>query len=632
MERNGCCKWKKKLRMKHVLVRLAFTFAAGGLAAYCTGGTLQAEAKCVSVLGYEDTVFDSSYVHHLDIIIDEDEWDYMLENAKDEAYVMCSLDYDGEHLDNVGIRPKGNSSLGIVNMLGSEKYNMKLEFDHFVNGQTLHGLDKMALNNFLTDPSCMKDYLAFTMFQSTDIPAPCTAYVMITLNGEPFGLYLALEVPEKSFLQRWFGSVDGNLYKPDIGFENLKVKFSPELNDEAMELLSGDLYSNYGRGDRIDPLNDVMSMMFHDMSFFNFDVAAGCYVGDSPAAYKCIFDSAVFTPTLEHKNQFIASVKDICSDSPDKPLIDTEAVLRYFAVHNFLDNFDSYNSPFAHNFYYCMNDGKLSFVPWDYNSSFGGMGYNVCAESLLRPYSDVIDIDLTVHGGEAMSEEVSRVNYPIDTPFYGIDGENRPLFSSLICYDDYKEQYHEYMRDFITDFFADNHFENLYQETREMIRPYVEQGMTMYTVKQFEEGAQMVHDFSLLRRESINRQLDGVLPSTFEGQQKDYSQLVETGDLDLVKGADFSCFVAALTGMNHDQIGEVADIFKKYLGEDERDVRGLNQLLYDAERMKPLTVELFKQESVQKQVLKLLAEPLRNLLAVLLLCASIPLVKRHKRQ
>lgn len=632
MKKNGC--WKvKNDKIKLSLLRMAAVFAAaGGLASCGTVSALQAEAECVSVLGYENTVFDTSYVHRLDITIADDEWKYMLENAKDEAYAMCSLDYDGEHLDNVGIRPKGNSSLGIINMLGSEKYNMKLEFDHFVSGQTLHGLDKMALNNFLTDPSCMKDYLSFAMLQSAGIPASCTSYVMITLNGEPFGLYLALEVPEDSFLQRWFGTFDGNLYKPDVGFENLKFKFSPEQNDEAMELLSGDLYKDYGSGDRIDPLSDAMDMMFQDMSFYNFDVAAACYAGDSPAAYKCIFDSAIYTPTPEHKRQFIASAKDICSDSPDKPLIDTEAVLRYFAVHNYLDNFDSYTSSFGHNFYYCMNDGKLSFIPWDYNSAFGGIGYNVCINSLLRPYSDVIDIDLSVHGGEAMSEEVSRVNYPIDTPFYCTSGENRPLFYSLVCHDKYKEQYHGYMRDFITEFFADDHFEQLYNETREMIRPYVEQGMTMYTVQQFDEGAQTVHDFCLLRRESIQRQLDGVLPSTFEGQKKDHSQLVETGDLDLVKGADISCYVPALTGMDHDEIGEIADVFKRYLGEDERDIRGLNRLLYDSERMKPLTAELFRLDSVRRLVLKTSAEPLRNLFAVVLLCVSIPIVRRHKRR
>ena len=38
---------------------------------------------------------------------------------------------------------------------------------------------------------------------------------MITVNGEPWGLYLAVEGVEDSFLRRNYGTDHGDLYKPD---------------------------------------------------------------------------------------------------------------------------------------------------------------------------------------------------------------------------------------------------------------------------------------------------------------------------------------------------------------------------------------------------------------------------------
>ena len=37
----------------------------------------------------------------------------------------------------------------------------------------------------------------------------------MTINGVDWGLYLAVEVMEESFIERYFGSAEGNLYKPE---------------------------------------------------------------------------------------------------------------------------------------------------------------------------------------------------------------------------------------------------------------------------------------------------------------------------------------------------------------------------------------------------------------------------------
>ena len=67
---------------------------------------------------YEYTIFDDSYVHTLNIEVDEGDWNEMLENAMAEEYISCNVTIDGETLYNVGIRPKGNTSLSSVASMG----------------------------------------------------------------------------------------------------------------------------------------------------------------------------------------------------------------------------------------------------------------------------------------------------------------------------------------------------------------------------------------------------------------------------------------------------------------------------------------------------------------------------------
>ncbi len=58
----------------------------------------------------------------------------------------------------------------------------------------------------------MKDYLSYQMMGYFGVDAPLCSYVYLTVNGEDWGLYLAVE---ESFLKRNYGADYGELYKPD---------------------------------------------------------------------------------------------------------------------------------------------------------------------------------------------------------------------------------------------------------------------------------------------------------------------------------------------------------------------------------------------------------------------------------
>ena len=61
----------------------------------------------------------------------------------------------------------------------------------------------------------MKEALIYDMYQYLGADASLYNYAKLSVNGEYWGVYLALEAVEDSFLLRNYGVQDGELYKPD---------------------------------------------------------------------------------------------------------------------------------------------------------------------------------------------------------------------------------------------------------------------------------------------------------------------------------------------------------------------------------------------------------------------------------
>lgn len=162
---------------------------------------------------YETRLFDTSVVHTINIEMDD--WDSFVENCPSEEYESCNLTIDGETYSNVAIRGKGNTSLTNVKNYGNNRYSFKIEFDHYDDSVNYYGLDKLTLNNIIQDKTYMKDFLTYQLMGDFGVSAPLCSYVQILVNGEEWGLYLAVESIEESFLERNYGNDYGELYKPD---------------------------------------------------------------------------------------------------------------------------------------------------------------------------------------------------------------------------------------------------------------------------------------------------------------------------------------------------------------------------------------------------------------------------------
>lgn len=443
-----------------------------------------------TTMGYEDKLFDTSSVHTINIVMDD--WDDFISNAESEEYYTCTLEIDGETYKNVAIRGKGNTSLTKVAAYGNDRYSFKVEFDRYDSSVTYHGLDKLCLNNIIQDNTYMKDYLCYRLMAEMGVASPLCSYVYVSVNGSDWGLYLAVEGVEESFLQRNYGSDYGELYKPDSqsmgGGRGNGKGFDMDDLDPAEN--AGDNARPDGKGGGRGGMNSSDDTLLK-------------YIDDDPDSYSNIFDNAKTDISKSDKKRLIAALKTLSGDDPEQA-VDVDAVIRYFVVHNFVLNFDSYTGSMIHNYYLYESDGKMQMIPWDYNLAFGAF--------------------------QSAGGATSLVNYPIDDPVSGGDTSDRPMLAWIFQNEEYTELYHKYFAELISTVFDSGKFAQEFDSVVKMISPYVESDPTKFcTYEDFETGAQTLREFCLKRAESISGQLDGSIGSTNDTQER--STLIDAGSL-----------------------------------------------------------------------------------------------------
>lgn len=571
---------------------------------------------------YTDKIFDDSYVHVINIEIKENYWSYMIEHATEESYVICDAIIDGERYKNVAFRPKGNSSLSSIAAQGSDHFSFKLEFDHYQANNTYYGLDKLSLNNLGQDKSCMKDYLAYHMMNEAGIPAPLSSYTLLQINGEDLGLYLAVEAIDDSFCYRNYGEQYGELYRPDA-FDIDSIQPTDFIGIDYEEMFSSIPDSKPGQ--RVDILGSLINVAFLDVQE-QVSISAINYVGDDINKYNPVFDTSVFKINKADKQRYINAVKTLNTTDHPEDALEIETVIRYFAIHNFINNYDSYSGVFVHNFYVHEKDGKLTMVPWDYNLGFGAFSVESAAESFFggSPYNGPIDI------GEALTDEESFVNYPIDTPTYVVSVEDRPMFGTWINIPEYRNMYHEYYNQFITEYFDSGKYDDEYNKIYSLIFPYIEKGLTFYTTEEYIEGSANVNLYNKLRAESIRLQVSGQIPATLEGQEHDYESLLATGDLNLGKTISFEGVAFGITA------ADVQGIMDAVAGEDySHDSDGitaaLTDLQTDTSRLPGIIGRILgSSTTLQKLLLKSVLPSLIFIICLVILLVAIKIAKKDK--
>lgn len=114
---------------------------------------------------YVERFFQKDKVIDIQITLAEADYEDMLQNATAEEYKEAEVLVDGVKVEHVGFRVKGNSSLSSVARSDSNRYSFKLDFNQYLDQQSLEGLTKLNLNNSFSDPSYMREYLSYSLLK-----------------------------------------------------------------------------------------------------------------------------------------------------------------------------------------------------------------------------------------------------------------------------------------------------------------------------------------------------------------------------------------------------------------------------------------------------------------------------------
>jgi hypothetical protein len=246
----------------------------------------------------------------------------------------ATVDGQAISLTNIGVRLKGN--YGSFRTL-DQKAAFLLDFNRYVPGQSFLGVDKLAVNNMVQDPSMQREVLGYELFRESGLPAPRAAHAVVSVNGEPYGLYTTVEtVDNDQFLNHWYGDNGGNLYEGAYG------------SDLFFDLLS------------------------------TYDLDNGVAVD-----YADLIELIAALDTVVDPEDFMAVAE---------PLIDMDLYLTMAAVDIYLGDWDGY--PYSRNNYFMYrrpSDMRWVFMPWGIDqtmqshlAAFGGVSRvsTMCAASL----------------------------------------------------------------------------------------------------------------------------------------------------------------------------------------------------------------------------------------------------------
>lgn len=153
-----------------------------------------------------DPIFDQSRLHEVRIVMDPDTWSALRRDFRLNNYYAANISLDGEVIQQVGIRSRGNGSRS------GEKPGLKIDFNKYNKTQEFHGYKTMVLDNGVQDESLLRERLAYAVFDAMGHPAPQIAHARLTVNDEYWGVYTLVESVSKPFLKMRFGEEGGTLY------------------------------------------------------------------------------------------------------------------------------------------------------------------------------------------------------------------------------------------------------------------------------------------------------------------------------------------------------------------------------------------------------------------------------------
>jgi len=288
------------------------------------------------------------------------------DSTENTDWVTCTLTFEDNTWEYVGIRFKGNSSLKSIWSSEDDKFPLKLDFDQFedtypeIDDQRFYGFKQLSFSPNFKDDSYLREKIAADIFRDAGVPAVYTAYYAVYVDhgdgAEYWGLYTMVEVVDDTVIETQFEDGSGNVYKPTGDGATLA---DGTFNEEDFDKETNDDEADYS---------------------------------DIEALYAALHADTRTTDAAAWRESLEA-------------VFNVDEFLRYLATNTLIQNWDTYGK-MSHN-YYLYNDpstGQLTWIPWDNNEAMS---------SSSGQHGNSLSLDL-----DSVSDEWPLIRYLIDDPVY----------------------------------------------------------------------------------------------------------------------------------------------------------------------------------------------------------------------
>lgn len=311
-------------------------------------------------------------------------------NADNDSRLLATLEMEGILYDSVAVRYKGNISFLLAEFEGTPKFPLNIDMNEYVDGQNLLGYTKLKLGNIYTDPTYVREAIAYGIYRKYMVsPKSNLIKVNIGVVGEDavyHGVYSNSESINKDFLEDHYGWKNGPLVKCDPNMEDLDL-----------------VCDNSGLGNGVGG-EQVLAMP--DLVWYGPD-------------------SCQYYANYEMKREYgweeLVEFIDVLNFDVDQleEQLNVDRVLWHMAVSSVLSNRDTYYGNNIKNYYlYRHRDSLWHVMPWDVNECLGG-----------------------VMGGTTNEAALYDVLQWLDPP-----EPNRPLVWQILSQERYFKQYFAHIR------------------------------------------------------------------------------------------------------------------------------------------------------------------------------------------
>ena len=423
---------------------------------------------------YSETLFNDTYVHKIEIFLDNSDLNELREDAVYKTTFHASIVIDDEKINDIGFSTQGNATLTVLaDREESNILSYKINFSKFHKGQTYRGLDKLILKTFIEDQSALRDHFSYWLSREMSIPSPLSSYAEVYLNGQYHGFFLAVETVDDSFLSR----------------NNIDSKTAAIFKPEAL------VHDSYLRRMRLDSQpNDIEDNLEYDIRSPAFDSGGAdlTFQGLRETDYPAIFNNAITKYSPAQSKQLINAILSLNKDESPEEHWNIDELCRFFAVQSFVYNNDGYMGIYAHNYFLTLVNNEIELLPWDFGQAYKPFGLT----------------------GEEPTKNAT--NWPIDDLLsQDVNLDNRPVWQMLMSNPTFLERYHQALQGLLSISLFDNQANKKLETTFQLIRPYLEREHNqLYDIEEVDKAYEYIKNFIHDRTISIQFQLWDILPKS----------------------------------------------------------------------------------------------------------------------